>query len=66
MAPILCVVAVEMEADMTIKITRHFFRGMAPILFVVAVNVTSLLEPKDVQILPTVIDDFSSVCDSAV
>jgi hypothetical protein len=37
MAPILCVVAVKMEAEVTLKITRHFVRGIAPMLFVVAV-----------------------------
>ena len=38
MAPILCVAAVEMAAEVTLKVSRHIVRGIALILCTAAVE----------------------------
>ena len=52
MALILCIVAVDMEAEATLNFSRHIVREMDPMLSVFAVNITASQALTTVRILP--------------
>jgi hypothetical protein len=52
MALIMLIVAVKMKAKATLKVSRHIFREMLPMLSVFATNITALKAMTLVKILP--------------